>query len=797
MHAAAHIGVRLVATRRGRRLLLAVLAGLIASLLLITIVLLSSVSATVGTCRQEASTSSSSGSSGDASPTLVSQKPSEQAVSDIPQDYLSIYQSVAKNEGLDWAILAAIGKEESDDGRLDAPGVESGENSAGAGGPMQFLASTWANSQIGADGNGDGVKDRYDPEDAIAGAANYLKLEGAPDDYHSAILAYNQSEAYYQGVVAQADEYRAATGSSGEDRQGGEKVASSPAIPSPAPVLGQLLSPLSLSAAHAETDGTVGNPGETSYTSAEIDTLNFINEYREENGLQALQLSDRISTASAHYAHDMAKYDAYRVPEAHVSGPTDYYFEGAMLTDRMNAEGYYGSDYGENIAAGQATSQEVFDAWRNSPPHNEMMLNPEMGVIGIGLVENPETSYEEFWVTNFGSDADETTRPVSEAGDSSGGGSGVEDSSGVSGSDSGGEVQASRAVFPLPDDYFDSYEDTWGAARDGGRGHEGTDMFASDGTPIYSVTAGKVVPVSGSGSQGWNEFGGWTVMVEATENVGPIKAGDTLYYAHMVEPSSLKPGDTVEAGDAIGKVGSTGEGPAGSILPDGRGGHLHLGWYDPTGKRAEVASGAMNPYPLLEWLRENGGAATGTSGGVAPGVPTANLPAYCKPLQAVGLVPTVAPSGSPPAGEAVPTSFSGGGNSGEGSGTESGSGTGQQVVKEALKYEGTPYVLGGPEACIPGEQMDCTCLTTTVFREFGFELPDMPTSLMDYGEPVEGPPQAGDVHVWDDPGDGTGGHVAIDMGDGNIVHANMATMSTAVAPMYDDPNYLGARRLVN
>ena len=628
------------------------------------------------------------------------------------------------------------------------------------------------------------------------GAANYLQLEGAPQDYHSAILAYNNAEWYYQDVVARAEEYRGAGGGGEDELAGGE---ASPAEGSTG--LATLLSPLAMREAQAaEASGTVGNPGETDYSSAaEIDTLNLINDYREENGLQALQLSDNISTASAHYAHDMAKYDAYRVPEAHVSGPTDYYFEGAVLTDRMNAEGYYGSAYGENIAAGQASAQEVFDAWRNSPPHNEMMLNPDMNVIGIGLVENPKTSYGEFWATNFGSDEDDTTRPVSEAG----GGSGGDSSEGSSGG-SGGEVQGnSKAVFPLPEDYFDSYEDTWGAARGGGRDHEGTDMFAPDGTPIYSVTAGKVVPVSGSDSQGWNEFGGWTVMVEATEDVGPVKAGDTLYYAHQVEPSPLKPGDTVEAGEVIGKVGSTGEGPPGSILPDGRGEHLHLGWYDPTGERSSAASGAMDPFPFLEWLRQNGGTATGAGGNVALGAPASNVPAYCKPLQVLGLVSTAAPGGSSPTGEAVPTSMSEGdgfgGESGGDSGTKtgSGSGTGQQVVQEALKYEGTPYVLGGPDQCIPGEAMDCTCLTTTVFRELGYELPDMPTSLMDYGEPVEGEPQAGDVHVWGDPGDGTGGHVAIDMGDGNIIHANMGTMSTAVSPMYDDPNYFGARRLVN
>ena len=127
----------------------------------------------------------------------------------------------------------------------------------------------------------------------------------------------------------------------------------------------------------------------------------------------------------------------------------------------------------------------------------------------------------------------------------------------------------------------------------------------------------------------------------------------------------------------------------------------------------------------------------------------------------------------------------------------SGSSAGQRVVEEALEYEGVPFVLGGPAECIPGRQMDCTCLTTTVFRAFGFELPDVPTALPYYGVPVYGPPRAGDIHVWGDPGDGTGGHAAIDLGNGNIIHANTVTMSTSVTPMYyGDPYYLGAWRLV-
>jgi len=201
-----------------------------------------------------------------------------------------------------------------------------------------------------------------------------------------------------------------------------------------------------------------------------------------------------------------------------------------------------------------------------------------------------------------------------------------------------------------------------------------------------------------------------------------------------------------------------------------------------------MPSGAMNPYPMLEWLRESGGVASGGEATPAAlGSSVASLPEYCDPFLDAGLISSVAGT----VGEMVD-----GGDAGAAPTSGSG-GTGEQVVQEAEKYLGTPYVLGGPEDCVPGEAMDCTCLTTTVFREFGHELPDDPEALMEYGEPVEGEPRAGDVLVWGDPGDGTGGHTAIALGDGRIIHANMATMDTSITPMYESLLYLGARRLVD
>jgi hypothetical protein len=71
--------------------------------------------------------------------------PSQAAIADIPADYLALYQQAATEcPGLDWSILAAIGKIESDHGRSTLPGVADGtENPFRARGPMRFLQPTF------------------------------------------------------------------------------------------------------------------------------------------------------------------------------------------------------------------------------------------------------------------------------------------------------------------------------------------------------------------------------------------------------------------------------------------------------------------------------------------------------------------------------------------------------------------------------------------------------------------------------------------------------------------------------
>lgn len=119
------------------------------------------------------------------------------------------------------------------------------------------------------------------------------------------------------------------------------------------------------------------------------------------------------------------------------------------------------------------------------------------------------------------------------------------------------------------------FTNDWGWPRPGGRSHEGTDIFASRGTPVRAMYHGTIKELRRSDSG----IGGLYVSYW----VGP---GEHWYNAHLDSiPAGLQVGDPVEPGTLIGTVGNSGN--ARTTPP-----HLHIGNY--------VDDQARNPYPVLE-----------------------------------------------------------------------------------------------------------------------------------------------------------------------------------------------------
>jgi len=128
-----------------------------------------------------------------------------------------------------------------------------------------------------------------------------------------------------------------------------------------------------------------------------------------------------------------------------------------------------------------------------------------------------------------------------------------------------GEVYIDAIICPMPGS---AYGDSWGAPRSGGRRHEGVDMLAPMGTPIYAVVSGMV-------NFKQNRLGGNAVSL-AGDN------GNRYYYAHLSRYEGTN--RRVNQGDVIGYNGDTGNATG---IP-----HLHF----------EVHPGgglAVNPTPSV------------------------------------------------------------------------------------------------------------------------------------------------------------------------------------------------------
>ncbi|MFE3631565.1 peptidoglycan DD-metalloendopeptidase family protein [Streptomyces goshikiensis] len=117
--------------------------------------------------------------------------PSETARAEIPpRMLLAAIRAAARYPGLDWTLITAQMYQETRYGQ-DPSAAPGGDNGLGYKGILQFGDPAWVD--YGADGNGDGKKDRYSVEDAAFAAANYLHALKAESDLWNALRRYSGS----------------------------------------------------------------------------------------------------------------------------------------------------------------------------------------------------------------------------------------------------------------------------------------------------------------------------------------------------------------------------------------------------------------------------------------------------------------------------------------------------------------------------------------------------------------------------------------------------------------------------
>ncbi|MGI2906913.1 CAP domain-containing protein [Tolypothrix sp. VBCCA 56010] len=145
------------------------------------------------------------------------------------------------------------------------------------------------------------------------------------------------------------------------------------------------------------TSITPESPKEPSSVNPFIDrVLQLTNAQRLQAGLQPLTLNSKLNNSAQAHSEDMALHDFF----GHKGS------NGSSMGDRAKASGYQFSLFGENIAAGYATPEDVVQGWMNSPAHRANILNANYREMGIGyyyLANDTGNVNENFyWTQDFG-----------------------------------------------------------------------------------------------------------------------------------------------------------------------------------------------------------------------------------------------------------------------------------------------------------------------------------------------------------------------------------------------------------
>ncbi|MGX4693966.1 CAP domain-containing protein [Streptomyces sp. JNUCC 63] len=115
--------------------------------------------------------------------------------------------------------------------------------------------------------------------------------------------------------------------------------------------------------------------------------VELVNSERAKAGCSPLTVNATLTKAAQTHSDDMASHRNM----SHTGS------DGSSPGDRITRAGYNWRTYGENVAYGYSTPEQVMAGWMSSPGHKANILNCSFKEIGVGLAQPGD-----YWTQDFG-----------------------------------------------------------------------------------------------------------------------------------------------------------------------------------------------------------------------------------------------------------------------------------------------------------------------------------------------------------------------------------------------------------
>ena len=122
--------------------------------------------------------------------------------------------------------------------------------------------------------------------------------------------------------------------------------------------------------------------------------VELVNARRREANLRPLSVHPTLVACAQQYSAVQAAQSGINH-----TGP-----DGSTPGQRLTSCGYRWKHFGENLAAGFVTADEVVTAWMNSPSHRKVLLHAKVTEIGVGTTHRDDdpNRYYDYYVLEVG-----------------------------------------------------------------------------------------------------------------------------------------------------------------------------------------------------------------------------------------------------------------------------------------------------------------------------------------------------------------------------------------------------------